>query len=207
MYERFTDRARKVMQFANQEAHRLNHEYIGTEHIILGLIKEGSGVAVRALKKFDLDLPEIRKAVQDLIKSGPEEIITMGRLPHTPRAKMVIDYAMNESQKLLHNYVGTEHLLLGLLREEEGVAALVLKSKDITVESARKAVSEVLRDEERELSGGLAERKTSRGLLRFARAVMTEVDCPEELIPELCESPKNSSGYGFLKNRYWPISF
>src|ERR1700741_71104 len=118
MYERFTDRARKVMQLANQEAQRFNHEYIGTEHILLGLVKEGSGVAANVLKNLDVDLRKIRHEVENIVLPGPE-MVTMGKLPMTPRAKKVIEYAMDEARTMLHNYVGTEHLLLGLMREQE----------------------------------------------------------------------------------------
>src|SRR5215211_7555583 len=109
MYERFTDRARKVMQLANQEAQRFNHEYIGTEHILLGLVKEGSGVAASVLKKLDVDIRKIRREVEKIVKAGPD-MVTMDRLPHTPRAKKVIKYAIEESQNHNHDYVGTEHL-------------------------------------------------------------------------------------------------
>lgn len=109
MYERFTDRARKVMQLANQEAQRFNHEYIGTEHILLGLVKEGSGVAANVLKNLDVDLRKIRLEVEKLVQSGPE-MVTMGKLPQTPRAKKVIEYSMEEARNLNHNYVGTEHI-------------------------------------------------------------------------------------------------
>ena len=91
MYERFTDRARKVMQLANQEAQRFNHEYIGTEHILLGLVKEGSGVAANVLKNLDIDLRKIRLEVEKIVQSGPD-MVTMGKLPQTPRAKKVIEY-------------------------------------------------------------------------------------------------------------------
>jgi ATP-dependent Clp protease ATP-binding subunit ClpC len=125
MFERFTDRARKVMALANQEAQRFNHEYIGTEHILLGLVKEGSGVGANVLKNLDVDLRKVRLEVEKLVKRGPD-MVTMGKLPQTPRAKKVIEYAIEEARSLNHNYVGTEHLLLGLLREQDGVAAQVL---------------------------------------------------------------------------------
>ena len=112
MFERFTDRARKVMALANQEAQRFNHEYIGTEHILLGLVKEGSGVGANVLKNLDVDLQKVRLEVEKLVKSGPD-MVTMGKLPQTPRAKKVIEYAIEEARNLNHNYVGTEHLLLG----------------------------------------------------------------------------------------------
>ncbi|MEZ6046037.1 MAG: ATP-dependent Clp protease ATP-binding subunit [Planctomycetaceae bacterium] len=143
MYERFTDRARKVMQLANQEAQRFNHEYIGTEHILLGLVKEGSGVAANVLKNLDADLRKIRLEVEKIVQSGPD-MVTMGKLPQTPRAKKVIEYAMEEARNLNHNYVGTEHLLLGLLREQEGVAAQVLMNLGLKLEDVREEVLNLL---------------------------------------------------------------
>jgi ATP-dependent Clp protease ATP-binding subunit ClpC len=143
MYERFTDRARKVMQLANQEAQRFNHEYIGTEHVLLGLIKEGSGVAANVLKNLDVDLRKIRLEVEKLVQSGPD-MVTMGKLPQTPRAKKVIEYAMEEARNLNHNYVGTEHILLGLLREHEGVAAQVLMNLGLKLEEVREEVLNLL---------------------------------------------------------------
>src|SRR4029450_12613432 len=143
MYERFTDRARKVMQLANQEAQRFNHEYIGTEHILLGLVKEGSGVAANVLKNLDVDLRKIRLEVEKLVQSGPD-MVTMGKLPQTPRAKKVIEYSMEEARNLNHNYVGTEHILLGLLREQEGVAAQVLMNLGLELEEVREEVLNLL---------------------------------------------------------------
>lgn len=131
MFERFTDRARKVMALANQEAQRLNHEYIGTEHILLGLVKEGSGVGANVLRNLDVDLRKVRLEVEKLVKAGPE-MVTMGKLPQTPRAKKVIEYAIEEARSLNHNYVGTEHLLLGLCREKEGLAAQILEEFGVT---------------------------------------------------------------------------
>ena len=143
MYERFTDRARKVMQLANQEAQRFNHEYIGTEHILLGLVKEGSGVAANVLKNLDVDLRKIRLEVEKIVQSGPD-MVTMGKLPQTPRAKKVIEYSMEEARNLNHNYVGTEHILLGLLREQEGVAAQVLMNLGLKLEDVREEVLNLL---------------------------------------------------------------
>ncbi|NLX53970.1 MAG: ATP-dependent Clp protease ATP-binding subunit [Planctomycetaceae bacterium] len=154
MYERFTDRARKVMQLANQEAQRFNHEYIGTEHILLGLVKEGSGVAANVLKNLDVDLRKIRLEVEKLVQSGPE-MVTMGKLPQTPRAKKVIEYSMEEARNLNHNYVGTEHILLGLLREQEGVAAQVLMNLGLKLEDVREEVLNLLGHG---LEGGESER-------------------------------------------------
>src|SRR6188508_1232891 len=143
MFERFTDRARKVMALANQEAQRFNHEYIGTEHILLGLVKEGSGVAANVLKNLDVDLRKIRMEVEKIVQAGPD-MVTMGRLPHTPRAKKVIEYAIEEARNLNHNYVGTEHLLLGLLREHDGVAAQVLMNLGLKLEEVREEVLNLL---------------------------------------------------------------
>ncbi|MDA1053779.1 MAG: glycosyltransferase family 39 protein [Planctomycetota bacterium] len=143
MYERFTDRARKVIQLANQEAQRFNHEYIGTEHILLGLAKEGSGVAANVLKSLGVDLRRIRLEVEKLVKSGPE-MITTGKLPRTPRAKKVVEHSMKEARNLNHNYVGTEHLLLGLLREQDGVAAQVLMNLGLRLDEVREEVLNLL---------------------------------------------------------------
>src|SRR3982750_3250939 len=145
MYERFTDRARKVMQLANQEAQRFNHEYIGTEHILLGLVKEGSGVAANVLKNLDIDLRKIRLEVERIVQHGQGgDQVVMGRLPHTPRAKKVIEYSIEEARNLNHSYVGTEHLLLGLLREQEGVAAQVLMNLGLKLEDVREEVLNLL---------------------------------------------------------------
>jgi ATP-dependent Clp protease ATP-binding subunit ClpC len=143
MYDRFTDRARKVMQLANQEAQRFNHEYIGTEHVLLGLVKEGSGVAANVLKNLNVDLRKIRMEVEKIVQTGPD-MVTMGKLPQTPRAKKVIEYAMEEARNLNHNYVGTEHLLLGLLREQEGVAAQVLMNLGLKLDDVREEVLSLL---------------------------------------------------------------
>ena len=155
MYERFTDRARKVMQLANQEAQRFNHEYIGTEHILLGLVKEGSGVAANVLKNLDVDLRKIRIEVEKIVQTGPD-MVTMGKLPQTPRAKKVIEYAMEEARNLNHNYVGTEHLLLGLLREQEGVAAQVLMNLNMKLDDVRDEVLNLLGHGLESAEGGAA---------------------------------------------------
>jgi len=143
MFERFTDRARKVMALANQEAQRFNHEYIGTEHILLGLVKEGSGVGANVLKNLDVDIKKLRLEIEKLVKSGPD-MVTMGKLPQTPRAKKVIEFAIEEARALNHNYVGTEHILLGLLRETEGIAAQVLMNLGLKLENVRQEVLNLL---------------------------------------------------------------
>ncbi|MCK4958694.1 MAG: NDP-hexose 4-ketoreductase, partial [Planctomycetes bacterium] len=143
MFERFTDRARKVMALANQEAQRFNHEYIGTEHILLGLVKEGSGVGANVLKNLDVDIKKLRLEIEKVVKSGPD-MVTMGKLPQTPRAKKVIEFAIEEARALNHNYVGTEHILLGLLRETEGIAAQVLMNLGLKLEEVRQEVLNLL---------------------------------------------------------------
>lgn len=143
MFERFTDLARKVMSLANQEAIRFNHEYIGTEHLLLGLVKEGTGVGSRVLKEMDVDLRKVRLEVEKLVKSGPDMQI-MGKLPQSPRAQKAIEYAIEEARHLNHNYVGTEHLLLGLLREHDGVAATVLMSLGLKLEEVREEILSLL---------------------------------------------------------------
>jgi ATP-dependent Clp protease ATP-binding subunit ClpA len=142
-YARFTDRARKVIQLANQEAQRLYHGHIGTGHILLGLIKEGSGVAANVLKNLDINLGKIRQEVEKIVQPAPD-LATPGKLPQTALAQRVIDYAIEEARILDHNYVGTEHLLLGLIREEEGVAAKVLRALGLSIETIRKEITKLL---------------------------------------------------------------
>ncbi len=155
MYERFLDRAKKVMQTANQEAQRFNHEYIGTEHILLGLAKDEDCVAMKVLKRLGISAKVLRREVEKLVQSG-SEMITMGRLPQTPRAKKVIEYAMEEARNLNHNYVSTEHLLLGMMREDKCVAAQALMKLGLTIEKVREAVLAVLAQKESSAKGSLA---------------------------------------------------
>jgi ATP-dependent Clp protease ATP-binding subunit ClpC len=143
MFDRFTDRAKKVMSYARQEAQKFNHEYIGTEHVLLGLVQEGSGVAANVLKHMSVDLEKIRHEVEKIVKTGPTTV-TMGQLPFTPRAKKVLELSMEEASQLGHNYIGTEHLLLGLIRESEGIAAQVLMNLGIKLDEVREEVLEFL---------------------------------------------------------------
>ena len=139
MFAKFTDSARKVMTLANQEAQRFKPEYIGTGHILLGLVKVGSGVGATVLKNLDVDITKLRLEVEKLVESGPD-MVTMGKLPPVPRAKKVIEYAIEEARALNHDYVGTEHILLGLLRESEGIAAQVLMNLGLKLEDVRQEV-------------------------------------------------------------------
>src|ERR1041385_6115719 len=138
----FTDRVRKVLQMAREEAARLHHEYVGTEHILLGLIREGEGVAAAVLTNLNVDLEEIQQKIEETVKKGKAAAAAGPDLPYTSRAKKVLEFAMSEARELNHSYVGTEHLLLGVLREEKGIGAQVLTDAGVTLEEAR---SEVLR--------------------------------------------------------------
>ncbi|HET9065783.1 MAG TPA: ATP-dependent Clp protease ATP-binding subunit [Gemmatimonadales bacterium] len=133
----FTDRVRKVLQMAREEAARLHHEYVGTEHILLGLIREGEGVAAAVLTNLGVDLDDVQQKIEETVKKGKTAAATGPELPYTSRAKKVLELAMMEARELSHSYVGTEHLLLGLLREEKGIAAQVLTDAGVTLEQAR----------------------------------------------------------------------
>lgn len=143
MFNRFTERARKVIILAKEEARRFNHDYIGTEHILLGLIREGEGVAATVLEKLGISLENIRLEVEKLVQPGPTTQI-IGDIPFTPRAKKALELAAEEARALGHNYIGTEHLLLGLIREEEGVASQVMLNLGMDLNSVRNKVMEVL---------------------------------------------------------------
>lgn len=142
MFERFTERARKVVYLAQQEAARLGHNVVGTEHLLLGLVVEGEGVAAKALEVLEISLDRIRQEVEKIIGSG--EPNPFGEIPFTPRAKRVLELAVDEGRQMGHNYVGTEHILLGLIREGEGVAAQVLKNLGADLEKVRKQVITLL---------------------------------------------------------------
>lgn len=140
---RFTWRARKVMELADQQAKRLGQELVDTEHILLGLLKEGSGLAVNVLRNLEVDVYSIRLEVEKVLQPR-SSIVTMARCPLTPRAERAIEFATDESRNLNHNYLGTEHLLLGLLRAQEGVAAQVLMNLGLDVDEARAEVQDLL---------------------------------------------------------------
>jgi len=143
MFERFTDRARKVMQLAKDEARRLNHAQMAPEHILLGLVKEGSGVAANVLGDLGVDLKVLRREVEALVETG-ETKVDAGPLPLTPRAKDCLTAALEEAKQLNHNYVGTEHLLLGLLHEREGAIVQAWTKLEVSIEQVRKAVLKLL---------------------------------------------------------------
>jgi ATP-dependent Clp protease ATP-binding subunit ClpC len=143
MFERFTDRARRAVVYAQDEARMLNHNYIGTEHILLGLIHEGEGLAARALKALGVSLDETRQEIEDIAGRGTKE--HEGPIPFTPRAKKVLELSLREALQLDHSYIGTEHILLGLMREGDGVAAQVLVRSGVDLNTARQEVIRLLR--------------------------------------------------------------
>ena len=168
----FTERMRKVLALAREEANRLRHEYVGTEHVLLGLLREGGGVAGEALRSLAIDPETIRTRVTEIVREGKAARATL-ELPYTTRSKKVLELAMDEAAQLGHPYVGTEHLLLGLIREEKGVAAQVLLSVGLTLESVR---AEVLRLLGTELPGeGKVDTTRTREGIR-PRAIQIRVD-------------------------------
>jgi ATP-dependent Clp protease ATP-binding subunit ClpA len=161
MFERFTDRARRVVVLAQEEARMLNHNYIGTEHILLGLIHEGEGVAAKALESLGISLEAVRQQVEEIIGQGQQA--PSGHIPFTPRAKKVLELSLREALQLGHNYIGTEHILLGLIREGEGVAAQVLVRLGADLNRVRQQVVELVHTEE-------SEAETSRPFKGVSRA-------------------------------------
>ena len=142
MFERFTERARQVVVLAQDEARALKHNYIGTEHILLGLLREEEGLAARVLESLDITVEEVRAQVARIVGQGDE--VTTGQIPFTPRAKKVLELALREALSLGHNYIGTEHILLGLVRENEGVAARILLDFDADAEKIRNEIIRML---------------------------------------------------------------
>jgi hypothetical protein len=167
MFERFTDRARRVIVLAQEEARLLNHNYIGTEHILLGLISEKEGVAARALTELGISLETIRVEVVEIIGRGKGA--PTGHLPFTPRSKKVLELSLREALQLGHNYIGTEHILLGLIREGEGVAAQVLASQGASLERVRQQVVQLLSG----YAGGSPLEQVSGGRPRLSQEAVT----------------------------------
>ena len=214
----FTPRAQQVLALARKEADRFNHNFVGTEHLLLGLIKLGQGVAVNVLQKMGLDLETVRLEVEKQVGTGPDQK-QVGNIPYTPRVKKVLNLASKEAKQLQHTYVGTEHILLGLLREGDGVAARVLKNLDIDIEQTRQEILKeldpnfVLSDEEMDeeeegedtapTKGGKKGNKTpalrafGRDLTEIARKgdmdpVIGRADEIERVIQILCRRTKNN---------------
>ncbi|PKN78312.1 MAG: NDP-hexose 4-ketoreductase, partial [Chloroflexi bacterium HGW-Chloroflexi-9] len=141
-FDKFTERARRVLTLAQEEAQRFNHNYIGTEHLLLGLIREQDGIAAKALESLSISLEDVHQQVEELIGRGT--YVPTGHIPFTPRAKKVLELSLREALQLGHNYIGTEHILLGLIREGEGVAAQVLLNLGADLEKVRSAVIQLL---------------------------------------------------------------
>jgi len=189
----FTDRVRKVLQMAREEAARLHHEYVGTEHILLGLIREGEGVAAAVLSNLNVDLEEIQQKIEDSVKKGKAAAAAGPDLPYTSRAKKVLELAMSEARELNHSYVGTEHLLLGLLREEKGIAAQVLTDVGVNLEQARAETLRLLGSEMPAAQGGApaapapqkAEKKSKTPALDHFCRDLTQLAASGELDPTI----------------------
>ena len=152
VFERFSDRARRVVVWAQEEARTFNHDYIGTEHILLGLVREGQGVAAKALESLGISLETVRQRVEDIVPPGQVEVRS-GHIPFTPHAKRVLELSLSEAKLLGHRYIGTEHILLGLLREGEGVAAQVLAALGADLDGARERVVQLLAEYEARKAG------------------------------------------------------
>ncbi|MFP6877988.1 MAG: ATP-dependent Clp protease ATP-binding subunit [Roseibacillus sp.] len=194
----FTPRAQQVLALARKEADRFNHNYVGTEHLLLGLIKLGQGVAVSVLERMGLDLDSVRMEVEKQVGHGPDQKVS-GNIPYTPRVKKVLALANKEAKQLSHSYVGTEHILLGLLREGEGVAARVLQSLDVDIQRTRNEILaeidpnfspeepddefEGFEDEEEPMEGGGGEGKTKTPALRAFGRDLTKLAREGELDP------------------------
>src|SRR5437660_6551404 len=158
MHDKFTERVRKVIYLAREEAARLQHDYIGTEHLLLGVIREGEGIAATVLNNLGLDLDRIRQEVENMV-SASGGTMTIGEIPFTPRAKRVLELAVEEARSLGHNYVGTEHLLLGLIREGEGVAAKVLLELGVDRKRVREETLKLLGGSPASAGGGEREER------------------------------------------------
>ena len=176
MFERFTERARQVVVLAQDEARALKHNYIGTEHILLGLLREEEGLAARVLESLDITVEEVRAQVARIVGQGDE--VTTGQIPFTPRAKKVLELALREALSLGHNYIGTEHILLGLVRENEGVAARILLDFDADAEKIRNEIIRMLSGPGRRQQGagapGGEKAKSSKLLDQFGRNLTKE---------------------------------
>jgi hypothetical protein len=168
-FDKFTERARKVLKLAQEEAQRLHHNYIGTEHLLLGMVHEGEGVAAHVLTALDIDLPKVRNAVSFIIGRGDR--IVLGEIGLTPRAKKVIELAVDEARRLNHNYIGTEHILLGVIREGEGVAAGVLASLGVDLETVRITTIQVLSGQKITASRGSNKNLTFYVAMRGSEAI------------------------------------
>lgn len=178
MFERFSEVSRRVMEYARQEAQRFNYEWIGTEHILLGLLKGGSDVVANVFKNLDVDIKKLRLEVEKLVNIKPD-LVAMGKLPQTPRAKKVIEYAIEEARACNHAYVGTGHILLGLLREEDGKAFQALMNLGLQIETVRREVLTLQGEEE-----PLIEKDTTGSEERLVLSITMGKYAPEDEVVE-----------------------
>ncbi len=162
MGTRFTERAQRVILIAQEEAKRLNHDYVGTEHILLGLVALGEGVAAQVLSNLNIDLRKVRSEIEKIVGTG-DNMMLLGEIPFTPRAKKVLEYAVEEAQHMGHTYIGTEHILMGLIREEEGVAARVLENLGLKLETVREEIMTLLNENETDQTGNRSAQQKSHG--------------------------------------------
>ena len=179
MFERFTERARQVVVLAQDEARALKHNYIGTEHILLGLLREEEGLAARVLESLDITVEEVRVKVAEIVGEGEE--VTTGQIPFAPRAKKVLELSLREALSLGHNYVGTEHILLGLVRENEGVAARILLDFDADAELVRNTLIRMLSGPGRRPESVAWEPPTMRAAPRAGSAMRRWIEWPSML--------------------------
>jgi ATP-dependent Clp protease ATP-binding subunit ClpC len=195
MFERFTDRARRVVVLAQEEARRLNHNHIGTEHILLGLVHEGEGVAAKALESLGISPETVRQQIEEIIGEGRQA--PSGRIPYTPRAKKVLELSLREALQLGHNYIGTEHILLGLIREGKGAAAQVLVTLGADLSRVRQQVIQLVQDAKREEepeTGHVARRLSLAG--GRERRLLTEILGRVELINSRLSAVERRVGIG-----------
>jgi ATP-dependent Clp protease ATP-binding subunit ClpC len=182
MFDRFTERVRKVIQLAREEAMRFNHDYIGTEHLLLGLVKEGEGIAATALANLGIDLKTLRLEVEKLVEQGPSTV-SVGEIPFNPQAKKVLELAVEEARKFGHNYIGTEHLLLGLIKEGEGIAAHVLENMKVDVERVQREIVKLLGGPSTKFSSTSEPKKTQTPALDAFGRDLTELAREDKLDP------------------------
>ncbi len=182
MFDRFTERVRKVIQLAREEAMRFNHDYIGTEHLLLGLVKEGEGIASAALANLGVDLKTLRLEVEKLVEQGPSTV-SMGEIPFNPQAKKVLELSVEEARKFGHNYIGTEHLLLGLIKEGEGIAAHVLDNMKVDVEKVQREIVKLLGGPSSKFSTSTDAKKTQTPALDAFGRDLTQLAREDKLDP------------------------
>ena len=216
MHDKFTERVRKVMYLAREEAARLQHDYIGTEHLLLGLIREGEGIAANVLSNLGLDLDVIRQAVESMVAS-PGGTLTIGEIPFTPKAKRVLELSIDEARQLGHNYIGTEHILLGLIREGEGVAAQVLGKLGADLNKVRQQVIQLLsgyQGKEPATSGGPQEGTPSGslvldqfGLLGGSVKPMARINNVSHVVPDNRQSVFHLGGADIEHSRWRRLVF